>query len=99
MLTALLPETILVVTALVVLGFGVSVPKSRQLITVATLLGGFAAAAAIFLLPVDGNFLHGMVVLDPLARIFKLVILGLGLVAVVLPPTRFQKSTSPNPSR
>ena len=97
MLTALLPETILVVTALVVLGFGVSVPKARSLITVATLLGGFAGAAAIFLVPVDGNFLHGMVVLDPLARIFKLVILGLGLVAAVFasdsfPETHFAES-------
>ena len=91
MLTALLPEAILVVTALVVLGFGVSVPKARSLITTATLLGGFAAAAAILLVPVDGNFLHGMVVLDPLARIFKLVILGLGLVAVVFASDSFPK--------
>ena len=97
MLTALLPETILVVTALVVLGLGVSVPKSRSLITVATLLGGFAAAAAVFHFPVDGNFLHGMVVLEPLARMFKLVILGLGLAAVVFasdsfPETHFAES-------
>lgn len=83
LLLALAPEAILVITALVVLGLGVSAPKSRSLITVATLLGGFAAAAAILLVPVDGNFLHGMVVLDPLARIFRLVVLGLGLVAAV----------------
>lgn len=89
MLTALLPETILVVTALAVLGFGVSVPKARGLITAATLLGGFAAAAALVLVPVDGNFLHGMVVLDPVARIFKLVILGLGLAAAVFASDSF----------
>ena len=89
MLTALLPETILVVTALAVLGLGVSAPKSRTLITAATLLGGFAAAAAGLFFPVDGNFLHGMVVLDPLARLFQLVIVGLGLVAVVFASESF----------
>ena len=89
MLSALLPESILVVTALLVLGLGVSVPKARGLITVATLLGGGVAAAAVLCFPIDGNFLHGMVVLAPLARIFKLVILGLGLVAVVFASDSF----------
>lgn len=92
MLTALLPESILVLTALVVLGFGVSVPKVRSLITIATLLGGFAAAVALICFPIDGNFLHGMVVLDPIARIFKLVILGLGLVAVVFASESFPEN-------
>ncbi|MFA7344051.1 MAG: NADH-quinone oxidoreductase subunit N [Terrimicrobiaceae bacterium] len=89
LLLALAPESLLVLAALVVLGLGVSVPKARSLITAATLLGGFAAAAAILLLPVDGNFLHGMVVVDPVARMFKLVILGLGLVAVVFASDSF----------
>ncbi len=97
MLTALTPESLLVVTALVVLGLGVSAPRARSLITVAALAGGFAAAAAIFLFPVDGNFLHGMIVLSPIARIFQFVILGLGLVAVVFasdsfPETHFAES-------
>lgn len=97
MLTALLPETILVVTALVVLGFGVSVPGARAVISGAALLGGLLAGAALLAFPVDGNFLHGMIVLDPLARMFQLAILGLGLVAIVLaaesfPPTHFAES-------
>jgi NADH-quinone oxidoreductase subunit N len=86
-----MPESILVVTALLVLGLGVSIPKARLLITAATILGGLVAAAAIFVFPVDDNLLHGMVVLDPLARIFKLVILGLGLVAVVFASESFPK--------
>jgi len=99
MLTALLPETILVVTALAVLTLGVSAPKFRSLITAATLLGGFAAAAAILFFPVDGNFLHGMVVLGPLARMVQIVIVGLGLVAVVFasesfPETHFAEALS-----
>lgn len=91
-LQALLPEAILVLTALVVLGFGVSLPKARPLITTTTVLGGLIAGAAIFLYPLDTNLLHGMVVLDPLARIFKLVILGLGLVAVVFASESFPEN-------
>jgi NADH-quinone oxidoreductase subunit N len=83
MLTALLPESLLLVTALAVLGLGVSAPGARASAAVLALLGGFLAAAALVFLPVDGEFLGGMIVLDPLARLFKLVILGLGLVAVV----------------
>jgi len=89
LLQSLMSESILVVTALLVLGLGVSLPKARPLITAITILGGFVAAAALLLFPLDGNFLHGMVVLDPLARIFKLVILGLTLVAVVLASESF----------
>jgi NADH-quinone oxidoreductase subunit N len=89
MLTALLPESLLVLAALVVLGLGVSLPKARAAATVVTLLGGFLAAAALIFFPVDGHFLQGMVVLDPLARLFKLVILGLGLVSVVFASESF----------
>lgn len=92
LLQSLMPETILVIAALLVLGLGVSIPKARLLITVATLLGGIVAAAAILVFPIDGTSLHGMVVLDPLARIFKLVILGLGLVAVVFASESFPKA-------
>lgn len=92
MLSALAPEAILVITALVVLGLGVSTPGARTAATVAAVLGGLVAAAAAIFFPVDGNFLHGMVVLDPLARIFKLVILALGLVAVVFAYESFPKA-------
>ena len=81
--TALLPESILLMTALLVLGLGVSAPGARTGAAALTLVGGFLAAAALVFFPVDGNFLGGMVALDPLARLFKLVILGLGLAAVV----------------
>ena len=91
LLIALAPESILVITALVVLGIGVSVPKARTWITVAAVLGGFAAAAALMRYPINESFLNGMIVLNPLARIFKLVILGLGLVAVVFAADTFPK--------
>jgi len=92
MLTALLPESLLVVTALVVLGMGVSVSKARAAITGAALLGGFLAGSAVLVFPADGNFLHGMVVLDPLIRIFQLVILGLGLVTIVFASESFPEN-------
>ncbi len=91
LLITLAPESVLVVTALVVLGIGVSAPKARTWITIAALLGGLAAAAALMRYPVDGNFLNGMIVLNPLARIFKLVILGLGLVSVIFAADTFPK--------
>jgi len=91
-LFSLAPESILTITALLVLGLGVSVPNSRSLITSAALLGGLIAAAAILLFPMDANLLHGMVVINPLARIFKLVILGLSLVSVVFASESFPKN-------
>lgn len=92
MLTALMPESLLVVTALVVLGLGVSAPGARGAIAGGAILGGLLAMAGISAFPVDGNFLHGMVVLDPLVRIFKLVILGLCLVTIVFASESFPKN-------
>ncbi|MEI6033310.1 MAG: NADH-quinone oxidoreductase subunit N [Verrucomicrobiae bacterium] len=89
---SLMPEAILVVAALLVLGLGVSWPGARTPITATALIGGFAAAAAILLFPLDANLLDGMVVLNPLARIFKLVILGLGLAAAVFASESFPKN-------
>lgn len=89
---ALAPETLLVVTALAILTLGVTVPHARALITVSTLLGGFLAAGALLFCPLDGHFLHGMIVLDPLAHLFKLVILVLALVTVVFASESFPKN-------
>ncbi len=82
-LQVLAPQAILVLTALAVLGLGVSVPKARKPITAATLFGGLLAAGSGLLFPMNGSFLHGMVAVDPLSRMFQLVILALALVAVV----------------
>jgi len=85
LLKLLAPEAILVVTALVVLGLGLS-PSSermRPLLTRLTLFGGLVAASVLYLFSKNACILNGMVVLDPLGRIFKLVILGLGLITVI----------------
>lgn len=91
LLAALAPETILVVTALGVLSLGITHPHARRSITLTALFGGFAAAAALLLLPVDGRFLNGMLALDPLTRIFKLGILGFALVTIVFAAESFPK--------
>jgi NADH-quinone oxidoreductase subunit N len=89
---ALAPETLLVITALAILTLGVSIPNARATITVTTLLGGFLAAGALLFCPLDGQFLHGMIVLDSLSHLFKLVILALALVTVVFASESFPKN-------
>ena len=86
LLKALAPEAILVVTALVVLGFGLSASaeKMRPLLTRLTLFGGLVAAADLYLYPVNACLQDGMVVIDPIGRIFKLAILGLSFITVII---------------
>lgn len=92
LIPALAPEAIVTIAALFVLGLGVSTPSKRGIITVSALLGLCFAAVALFVFPVDGNFLNGMIVPGPLARLFKLVILGLGIPAVVYASESFPKT-------
>lgn len=80
---ALAPEIILVLTALLVLAIGITASGTRTSLTLLTLAGGGFAACALYVFPIDGVFLHGMVVMEPLGRLFKLLILVVGLVAVV----------------
>jgi len=86
LLKVLAPEAILVVTALVVLGFGLSssAERMRPLLTRLTLLGCLAAGAFLLIYPENAFLQNGMVVLDPIGRIFKLAILGLSFITVIL---------------
>lgn len=86
LLKLLAPEAILVVTAILVLGLGLSgsSDRLRPLMTRLTLLGGLIAAWVLFIYPEDACVLNGMVVLDPLGRIFKLAILVLSMITVIL---------------
>lgn len=89
----LLPEAILVVTALVVLGTALTIegrgkPASRALLSGITCLGLLLAGAALILVPAAGDAATPMIALDPLARLFKGVVIALGLLAVLLPPAR-----------
>ena len=90
----LLPEAVLVLTALVLLGAAVAYEsKARKpfpvnsaigIAAVGILLAGFALCGV----PVEEDSGKAMIVMDPLARLFKAVVLGLGLLAVMLPPAR-----------
>lgn len=90
----LLPEAVLVITALVLLGVAVAF-ESKKLqqfpaaaaIALAT-LGILIAGGVLFLLPCAKDSGTPLIVSDPLARLFKGVVLGLGLLAVWLPPGR-----------
>jgi NADH-quinone oxidoreductase subunit N len=90
----LLPEAVLVVTALVLLAAAVAVEaqcsrslSNRSAIAIAA-AGIVLAALALCYVPVDVDSGKSLIVIDPLARIFKAVVLVLGLLAVLLPPAR-----------
>lgn len=91
----LLPEAVLVVTALVLLGVAVAVDSKRgapisngAAIAIAA-AGVVLAALALCFVPVQADVgKSALVVIDPLARVFKGVVLGLGLLAVLLVPAR-----------
>ena len=90
----LLPEAVLVITALVLLGFAVSVESKRgkpiasglaiSITTFGIAIAAYAAASARINVASESTLL----VVDPMAWIFKLLVLGLGLLAVLLPPAR-----------
>lgn len=90
----LLPEAVLVITALVLLGAAVATEAasgkaiSNRLAIAIAALGIVLAALALCRVPVEVDSGKALVVIDPLARIFKAVVLGLGLLAVLLPPAR-----------
>ena len=90
----LLPEAVLVITALVLLGAAVAVETKSGKAISGKITGVIAAAgivlAAFSLCHVPVNVASGkaLVLIDPLAHLFKAMVLGLGLLAVLLPPAR-----------
>lgn len=96
-LRALLPETILVVGALAVLSAGLARSAARTGPTVSALAFALLAGAAVVLVPVNASSFGGMIVIGPLARLFKLVILALGGATIVFahdnfPPRHYAES-------
>ncbi len=90
----LLPEAVLVITALVLLGVAVTTEaksKRPMSVDVAIAISALGIAAAGFVLyrwTADVDCGSALIVNDPLARLFKSLVLGLGLLAVLLPPAR-----------
>ena len=77
-----LPETIIVVTALVVLTIGLASSRAAKFAAVAAALGIVAAIGAILRLPSHANLFGGMLVISPLNSLFKIVCLVLAFVTV-----------------
>ncbi|MEX2382849.1 MAG: proton-conducting transporter membrane subunit, partial [Opitutales bacterium] len=107
--TFLLPEIVLLVTALAVIGFGMaglhSAPEPREgrlqvgdprkaslLSALVSIVGVLIAGGILFFFPQEGSLPGGMLVLDPLTNLFKLVLLVMTFVAIILlresPPLR-----------
>lgn len=90
----LLPEAVLVISALALLGVGVTTesksgkPISIGLATLMAVAGIVFAGAALLLAPSNVDSETTLIALDPLAKIFKGVVLGLGLFAILQPPAR-----------
>jgi NADH-quinone oxidoreductase subunit N len=90
----LLPEAVLVVTALLLLGVAVAIetktkrPIAIDLTIAISTVGIVLAGAALYIGPANPESGTSLLVMDPLARLFKAVVLGLGLLAVLLPPAR-----------
>jgi len=84
------PETILAVAALVVLGAdllylrGTEVQTRKLVGVMIASLGCLIAIGWMLALPESGNFLDGMLVLDPLNRVVRIGILGLTILTLVL---------------
>ncbi len=90
----LLPEALLVVTALVLLGVAVAFeaktgkPLATATASAIAVIGVILAGIAICCMPANIDSGSSLIEMDPLARMFKTVVLGLGLLAILLPPAR-----------
>ncbi|MEY2487656.1 MAG: NADH-quinone oxidoreductase subunit [Verrucomicrobiota bacterium] len=78
------PETIVVLTALVVLTIGVVRPGAASLCSGTAVLGLALSIGATLLLPQHARLFHGMLVISPLNSLFKIICLSLALFTVVL---------------
>lgn len=79
-----LPEVIVVVTALVVLGIGLASKRGAGLCSGVAAAGLLFAIAAMMLLPKSATLFHGMFVITPLTTLFKIICLILAVFTVVL---------------
>lgn len=79
-----LPETIVVVTALVVLAIGLTRSNSRTSCGFVAALGLAIASGAALMLPGHATLFGGMLVISPLNTLFKIICLALAFVTVPL---------------
>jgi len=78
------PETTLVVTALVVLGFGLMGERAANICSGVAAAGLLFASSAVFMLPEHATLLNGMLVVTPLVSLFKVICLALAFFTVIV---------------
>jgi NADH-quinone oxidoreductase subunit N len=76
------PETIIVVTALIVLTIGLTTTRASTFCPIVAALGILAAIVALLQLPSHANLFGGMLVISPLNSLFKIICLALALVTI-----------------
>ena len=78
------PEAVIVLTALIVLALGLSDTRAARICSAITAAGILAAVAAVLLLPEQAALFHGMLVINPLNSLFKILCLALAFFTVIL---------------
>src|ERR1035438_4274931 len=78
------PETVVVVTALVVLALGLANERMAGLCSGVAAAGLLFAVAAVLMLPQQATLFHGMLVITPLTSLFKIICLVLAFFTVIL---------------
>ena len=77
------PETVLVVTALIVLALGLWQAHAQALCSAAAAAGLLFASSAVLMLPAQASLLNGMLVVTPLVSLFKIICLALAFFTVI----------------
>ena len=86
------PETVVVITALVVLTIGLTKLQAWDVCSFVAALGLVLAIGAVLILPRNATLFGGMLVISPLTSLFKIICLGLAFFTVLL--TTSEKSLS-----
>jgi NADH-quinone oxidoreductase subunit N len=78
------PETVVVVTALVVLALGLASERTAGLYSGVAVAGLLFAIVAVLMLPPNAMLSHGMLVISPLNLLFKIICLVLAFFTVLM---------------
>lgn len=78
------PEAVIVITALVVLAFGLVNTRTTGICSALAAAGIFFAVATVLLLPPSATLFHGMLVITPLTSLFKIICLALAFFTIIL---------------
>src|ERR1043166_75904 len=78
------PETVVVVTALIVLALGLMNSRAGTLCSGVAAAGLLFASSAVLMLPAQASLFNGMLVITPLVSLFKVTCIALAFFTVIL---------------